>query len=607
VTLFKQLMKYGVTLIFLASLAGYFWFWAAPVGINNYVNKVSIQLLMRSPELLTSLGLVDNTPLDFHSGKLDRYDKVSTRNALNFLRQSRDGLNDYGPKGLEGQELLSWKIVAWFFDDLIRQGEFEHGGYLVNQISGPMVNLPQFLTDRHSIKDEKSFERYLGRLKEFSRVISEVKVRVMDDRDNGVMPPDFIIEKALLGMRKFYEGGAIANPLITTLSSKLETIDEMSDQRKAELTQQAVTLVDQSVLPKYQEMIALFEEMLTLTDHDAGIWRIPQGEKIYQVALRSNNSTTLSAEKIHQIGLDEVARIEIDMQTILVNEGMSEGSIVSRVRQLMDMPEHNFPNTEEGRRQQIAYLNEVNTQVMANIEDYFITIPPQPLEIVRVPEYSQDSAPGGYYQPPALDGSSAGRFYINQKNTYDNPRWTLPTLMIHEGSPGHHFQLSASQLITGVPFLRKVSPFSAFAEGWALYSEKIAAEDMGIYLQDPLGDLGRIQAEMFRAVRLVVDTGIHAKGWSREKAIDYMLLKTGMTEAEVVREIERYVVWPGQATAYKIGQLSIVRLRSLAEERLADDFDIREFHEMILLNGAMPLEILEESVESWIDDQKTLM
>lgn len=606
-TLFKQLMKYGVTLIFLASLAGYFWFWAAPVGINNYVNKVSIQLLMRSPELLTSLGLVDNTPLDFHSGKLDRYDKVSTRNALNFLRQSRDGLNDYGPKGLEGQELLSWKIVAWFFDDLIRQGEFEHGGYLVNQISGPMVNLPQFLTDRHSIKDEKSFERYLGRLKEFSRVISEVKVRVMDDRDNGVMPPDFIIEKALLGMRKFYEGGAIANPLITTLSSKLEMIDEMSDQRKAELTQQAVTLVDQSVLPKYQEMIALFEEMLTLTDHDAGIWRIPQGEKIYQVALRSNNSTTLSAEKIHQIGLDEVARIEIDMQTILVNEGMSEGSIVSRVRQLMDMPEHNFPNTEEGRRQQIAYLNEVNTQVMANIEDYFITIPPQPLEIVRVPEYSQDSAPGGYYQPPALDGSSAGRFYINQKNTYDNPRWTLPTLMIHEGSPGHHFQLSASQLITGVPFLRKVSPFSAFAEGWALYSEKIAAEDMGIYLQDPLGDLGRIQAEMFRAVRLVVDTGIHAKGWSREKAIDYMLLKTGMTEAEVVREIERYVVWPGQATAYKIGQLSIVRLRSLAEERLADDFDIREFHEMILLNGAMPLEILEESVESWIDDQKTLM
>ncbi|HAZ79307.1 MAG TPA: DUF885 domain-containing protein [Porticoccaceae bacterium] len=600
-------MKYGVTLIFLASLAGYFWFWAAPVGINNYVNKVSIQLLMRSPELLTSLGLVDNTPLDFHSGKLDRYDKVSTRNALNFLRQSRDGLNDYGPKGLEGQELLSWKIVAWFFDDLIRQGEFEHGGYLVNQISGPMVNLPQFLTDRHSIKDEKSFERYLGRLKEFSRVISEVKVRVMDDRDNGVMPPDFIIEKALLGMRKFYEGGAIANPLITTLSSKLETIDEMSDQRKAELTQQAVTLVDQSVLPKYQEMIALFEEMLTLTDHDAGIWRIPQGEKIYQVALRSNNSTTLSAEKIHQIGLDEVARIEIDMQTILVNEGMSEGSIVSRVRQLMDMPEHNFPNTEEGRRQQIAYLNEVNTQVMANIEDYFITIPPQPLEIVRVPEYSQDSAPGGYYQPPALDGSSAGRFYINQKNTYDNPRWTLPTLMIHEGSPGHHFQLSASQLITGVPFLRKVSPFSAFAEGWALYSEKIAAEDMGIYLQDPLGDLGRIQAEMFRAVRLVVDTGMHAKGWSREKAIDYMLSKTGMTEAEVVREIERYVVWPGQATAYKIGQLSIVRLRSLAEERLADDFDIREFHEMILLNGAMPLEILEESVESWIDDQKTLM
>jgi len=563
--------------------------------------------LLRSPELLTSVGAIDNTPLDFHSGKLGRYDKQSEREELESLREDRAGLDDYGPEGLEGQELLSWKIVAWFFDDMIRESEYEYGGYRVNQISGPMVNLPQFLTDSHIIGDEKSFERYISRLNEFARVIAEFKIRVIDDRDNGTVPPDFVIEKTLLGMRSFIEGGAKQNPLFVTLPKRIENIDGLSDMRKDELSQQALNIIEAKILPQYGEMIALFEELLTISNHDAGIWRLPKGEEIYRSALRSNTSTNLTADEIHQIGLSEVARIELGMEDILVGQGLSEGSIVSRIRYLMELPEHNFPNTDEGRLQQIAYLNEVNAQIMASIEDYFITIPPQPLEIVRVPEYSQDSAPGGYYRPPALDGSSPGKFYINQKDTRDNPRWTLPTLMYHEGAPGHHFQLSAAQLIENVPFLRKFSPFSAYTEGWGLYSERIAAEDMGMYKDDPLGDLGRLQAEMFRAVRLVVDTGMHAKRWSRERAIEYMLSKTGMTEAEVIREIERYVVWPGQATAYKVGQLSMLRVRAMAENQLGDAFDIRKFHEMILMNGAMPLEILEESVKSWVENQTSGM
>ena len=571
------------------------------------MNKVSLQMLLRSPELLTSVGAIDNTPLDFHSGKLGRYDKQSEREELESLREDRAGLDDYGPEGLEGQELLSWKIVAWFFDDMIRESEYEYGGYRVNQISGPMVNLPQFLTDSHIIGDEKSFERYISRLNEFARVIAEFKIRVIDDRDNGTVPPDFVIEKTLLGMRSFIEGGAKQNPLFVTLPKRIENIDGLSDMRKDELSQQALNIIEAKILPQYGEMIALFEELLTISNHDAGIWRLPKGEEIYRSALRSNTSTNLTADEIHQIGLSEVARIELGMEDILVGQGLSEGSIVSRIRYLMELPEHNFPNTDEGRLQQIAYLNEVNAQIMASIEDYFITIPPQPLEIVRVPEYSQDSAPGGYYRPPALDGSSPGKFYINQKDTRDNPRWTLPTLMYHEGAPGHHFQLSAAQLIENVPFLRKFSPFSAYTEGWGLYSERIAAEDMGMYKDDPLGDLGRLQAEMFRAVRLVVDTGMHAKRWSRERAIEYMLSKTGMTEAEVIREIERYVVWPGQATAYKVGQLSMLRVRAMAENQLGDAFDIRKFHEMILMNGAMPLEILEESVKSWVENQTSGM
>jgi uncharacterized protein (DUF885 family) len=575
-------------------------FWASPVGVNNYINKVSLQMLLDSPELMTSLGIVDNSVLDFHSDKLDRYDKASDEAMLELLHKSREGLNAYGPEGLDGQELLSWKIVAWFFDDLIRQSEFDYGSYRVNQISGVMVNMPQFLTDRHQIVDQRSAQRYLSRLTEFARVIEEVRIRVLDDRDNGTVPPDFIIRGALNGMRQFVDGGASANPLVTTLRDRLEKVASINEKRVLEITQQASDLVHIKILPQYAEMIAVFEELLEESDHSAGIWRLPQGDKIYEAALRSNNSTTLSADEIHQLGLQEVARIEIEMDKIVADQGLSKGPLVDRIRHLMTLPEHNWPNTDEGREQQIGYLNQVNDEIMSMVEDYFITIPPQPLEILRVPEYAQDSAPAGYYQPPAFDGSTAGRFYINQKDTRDNPRWTLPTLMYHEGAPGHHFQLSAAQLIENVPFLRKVSPFTAYAEGWALYAEQIAKTDMGMYDNDPLGDLGRLQAEMFRAVRLVVDTGMHAKRWSREKAIDYMLSKTGMTEAEVTREIERYVVWPGQATAYKVGQLYILRLRAMAEQQLGEKFELREFHEMILLNGAMPLEILEESVIGWI-------
>jgi uncharacterized protein (DUF885 family) len=270
-----------------AVLGLYVWFWGSPVGVNNYVNKVSLQMLFRSPELLTSIGAVDNSPLDFHSDKLGDYDKQSELEMLEFMRQSRAGLDDYGPEGLEGQELLSWKIVAWFYDDIIRQSEFEYGGYRVNQISGPMVNLPQFLTDSHIIKDEKSFQRYISRLYEFARVIAEVKVQVVNDRNNGTVPPDFVIEKALMGMRSFSEEGAQANPLITTLVDKLKDVEDITEERKAELSKQAAEVVESEILPQYAEMIGLFEELLTISNHDAGIWRLPHGEDIDRAALRS--------------------------------------------------------------------------------------------------------------------------------------------------------------------------------------------------------------------------------------------------------------------------------------------------------------------------------
>ena len=590
------------TLLLVAAGAS-MWFWFTPVGVNNYINKVTLQLAIDSPELLTYLGAIDNTPLDFHSGKLADYTKEEEERSIAKLRNAREGLDDYGPDGLSGQELLTWKIAAWFFDDQLRLAELRYSGYRVNQISGVTVNLPQFLTDTHVIKSKKSVLRYLSRLAEFGRVLRETHERVTDDRANGVIPPDFVIEKALVGMNKFIEGGAAENPLVTTLGPKLAALEGLDETTADQLVDEAVQLVATEVIPGYQAMISLFESMLPEATHDAGIWRLPNGDAIYATKLQSNTTTQYSPDEIHATGLAEVDRIEGEMLDILDSQGIAGGSFPERVRIVMEDPAHQFPNTDAGRADMIAYLEDFDRRVMAIAADYFITIPPQPLEIVRVPEYSQDSSPGGYYNGPALDGSRPGRFYINQKQTADNPRWTLPTLMIHEGSPGHHFQISTSQLIEGVPLLRRLSPFSAFSEGWALYSERIAKTDMGLYDNDPLGDLGRLQAEMFRAVRLVVDTGMHAKRWSREQAIEYMITKTGMTTEEVTREIERYVVWPGQATTYKTGQLALLAMREEAELKLGERFDLREFHEAVLMNGAMPLDILKDNLSSWAASQ----
>ena len=585
-------------------LVAAFWFWFTPVGVSNYINKVTIQVAMDSPELITRLGLIDNTVLDFHSGKLADYTKEADERSLEKLRNAREGLDKYGPEGLKGQELLSWKIAAWFFDEWLVDAEMKHSGYRVNQISGVTVNLPEFLTDAHAIIDRRSADRYLSRLSEFGRVLREVRDRVIDDRNHGVIPPDFVIEKSLTGMRRFISEGAAQNVLVTDFASRLSEVDEISAEDQAVLVMDAQARVASEVIPGYEGMIALFEEFATQTNHDAGIWRIPNGEAIYRHRLRSSTTTDYTPDEIHDIGLAEVVRIEGEMHAILDAQQIPDGDIATRVRVVMEDPSQQFANTDAGREEMIAYLESFDAKVMARVADFFITIPPQPLEIVRVPVHAQDSSAGGYYSSPALDGSRPGRFYINQKNTADNPRWTLPTLMIHEGSPGHHFQLSASQLIEDVPLLRRLSPFNAFTEGWALYSERIAKTDMGLYDDDPLGDLGRLQAEMFRAVRLVVDTGIHAKRWSREEAIDYMLAKTGMTEDEVTREIERYSVWPGQATGYKTGQLAILELREAAEAALGESFDIRQFHELLLMNGAMPLALLKDQVTAWIGAQR---
>lgn len=591
------------SVLLLGGFGAYVWFWGAPVGINNYINKKSLQLVSDSPEMLTFLGMIDNTPLDRHSGKLSDYTQAQVDKSIEKTKDLLKGLEKYKDKDLSEQERLSYEITKWLFEDDIADENYRYSRYPLNQLSGPQVDLPSFLTDMHTIKSKKSAERYVSRVREFGRVLDETRINVDLSTENGVIAPDFILEKTILGMESFIEGGVDENPLVKTLPARLDKVEGLSQSDKDEIMSEVKTAVQDLIIPGYEKLIAQQKSLLPKTNSDAGIWRIPNGDKIYQLALRSNTTTDFTADDIHNTGLSEVARIEAAMDLILQGEGLREGTVSERVQIMMKKPEQIYPNTEEGRQEMLDYLAELNTDIMAKADEFFITLPPQKLEIKRIPEFSEDSAPGGYYQGPSLDGKRPGSFYINQKDTADNPKWTLPTLLYHEAAPGHHFQISRAQMIKGVPILRKMSPFTAYTEGWALYAEKIAAEDIGLYDGNPLGDLGRLQAEQFRAVRLVVDTGLHHKKWTREKAIEYMISKTGMTEAEVTREIERYIVWPGQATAYKTGQLAIVRMRGKAEAALGAEFNLREFNEMILEDGAMPLGILNKKVDRWIEAQ----
>jgi uncharacterized protein (DUF885 family) len=294
-----------------------------------------------------------------------------------------------------------------------------------------------------------------------------------------------------------------------------------------------------------------------------------------------------------------VARITKEMDAILVAQGLSQGSVAERTLKLGEDPQHLFPPTDAGRAQILAEYDRILKEMLALAPKYFATIPATPLEVRRVPPASEKGSAGAYYNPAALDGSRPGVFYANLRDTAETPKWGMKTLAYHEGIPGHHFQISVAQNLKGLPFIRQQTLFTAYAEGWALYAE-LLAQEMGIYKDDPLGDLGRLQAEIFRAARLVVDTGIHAKGWSRQQAIDYMVGVTGMPVTDVTTEIERYMSMPGQACAYKVGQLKILALRDKARQALGDKFDIKEFHKVVLENGAVPLTVLERLVDDWI-------
>lgn len=601
-TFFKFIAWTLLALLVAATALGLHTAYGKPLKIGWFYERVFIEYALDDPEMLTSLGMLPPW-MNWYGDDLTDRSPGQARAMQEKLAEDLATLRSYERAELDADGRLSYDILEYFLA-VQKEGErFSQHNYPLNQLFGVQNSLPTFLATQHGVDSAGDAEDYVARLEQFPAMADQVLEGLREREQAGIIPPTFVVEKVLAEMRGFVGAPAKQNILYTSLADKLdklppETLDEQTQQ---DLLAQAEAAVSGSVQPAYQRFIDYYADLLPRTKGNHGVWALPDGAAFYAWAARMHTSTDMTPAQIHQMGVDEVARIEAEMDAILVGEGLVEGSIGERVQQIARRPDQLYPDTDEGRAAIIADFTAMIEEIDGGLDGVFNVRPKQGVIVERVPEFREKTAPGAYYNPPAFDGSRPGVFSINLRNTAEVAKFGMRTLAYHEGIPGHHFQTTIQQELTGVPTFRKVLPFTAFSEGWALYTERLAWE-LG-FQDEPLDNLGRLQAEMFRAVRLVVDTGLHDQRWTREQAIEYMLEKTGMPETDVVAEIERYLVMPGQALAYKVGMNKILELRERAKARLGDDFNLAAFHDLVLTGGDLPLALLEQRVDAWIEAQ----
>ncbi len=580
--------------IFLVNLI---WFW--PWSLNLFYEKVFVEAVWQEPELLSSLGLVEQFGITGHNARLGDGSPAHEREGAARMRKDLEQLHEYPLSRQSPSQRLSTRVLDWFLQRQVEGEQFQFYNYPVNQLFGVQNEFPSFMANVHRLLAPRDCGYYLDRLqalpKKFDQTLEGLRLR----EKMGIVPPRFVVEKVLQEMRNFVAQPPAENILATSFKTRASKISSLSEQERAEYQGKVEGAIKDTVYPAYGKLIAYFQNLLPKTTTDDGVWKLPNGAAYYAYMLHESTTTTMPPDEIHALGLREVTRIEGEMRTLLDANGYAGQPIGAAMRALGKDPRFHFPADEKGRAEALARYQSLIDDATRHCAQLFSHTPAARCEVRRVPVFKEATSAGAYYWPASLDGTRPGVFYANLRSMEEVQKWSMPTLAYHEGVPGHHWQLSTAQELHGLPQFRKLLPFTAYVEGWALYAEWLA-KDAGWYAHDPFGDLGRLQAELFRAVRLVVDTGIHAKRWTREQAIAYMLEKTGMGDKEVTAEIERYIVLPGQACAYKVGMLKIRELRARAERELGAKFDLKEFHDQILHNGALPLEILEDEVNAYI-------
>jgi uncharacterized protein (DUF885 family) len=561
--------------------------------LNALFERIFQQALETSPELATSLGF-DKGPNSARKHLLSDRTAEEQQRQLALTRQGLADLAAVDRATLSPEAALNLEVVTYSLEaEAVAPERFQLDSvvrpYRIFQQGGAYFRTPDFLNTAHTIDTAEDCEAYLSRLEKFAVILDQDSEMQRAEAGRGFLAPGWSLDLTLGQMAKLREQRAETSSIVQSLVTRAAAKGVPGDWQG-----RAASIMEGEVYPALDRQMQLLAALRPTTREGDGGWRLPEGEAIYAAALAQSTTTTFTPDEIHQMGVAQVAEISAELDTILRAQGFTRGGIGARLAQLNVEPSQLYPNNDEGRAALIASLNEGVEDMDARLPQAFATLATQPLEIRRVPMEIQDGASNGYYNRASLDGSRPAIYFINLKDVGDWPKYSLPSLTYHEGAPGHHLQISLAQESEDIPTLRKISSFGAYTEGWALYAEQVA-DDVGAY-KTPLERAGYLQSFLFRAARLVVDTGIHTKRWDVQKATDYMVETTGFARPRSQREVERYCTQGGQACSYKVGHMAWVRARARAEEILGPRFDVKQFHE-VLKDGAMPLTILERRVE----------
>ncbi len=556
--------------------------------------------LRQRPESATQLGLDKGANADLKAKLSDLSDQG--RAAERALTQSQlTRLRAVARAPLSPSDQASYDTVLYGLESGAALERFDFGGqtfgpspYIVSQLTGAYQSVPDFLDTKHAIETAADADAYLARLAAFATELDDNTERMRHDAGVGVAPPDFVLDLALEQLGKTRSATPDDSLLVTSIARRAAA-KGLGDHYAAD----AARLYAEKIAPALDRQIAEAKRLRAAAVHDAGVWRLPDGPAFYQAALHDTTTTAYSPAEAHQLGLDQAREIGARVDVLLKARGLTQGSLGARLKALYADPTQLYPNTDAGKAQAIAYCNERLTQIRPLLPNAFHRLPPYQFEVRRVPPQTEAGAASAFSQGPAIDGSRPGLVYINLRDTAEWPRFSLATVIYHEGLPGHQLEGGLALSNPHLSLLRKSMGFSAYAEGWALYAEQLA-DELGAYDADPISRIGYLKFQLFRANRCVVDTGIHAMRWSREQAIQYFVDQEGEAPGFAAREVERYCTSPGQACSYKIGHTVIVGLRAKAKAALAAKFDIKDFHDAVLANGRVPLDVLQRATGDWL-------
>lgn len=564
--------------------------------LRIFLDSTFDEAVSRDPQWESRLGIRT------HYGEWSDYSDENTLKDIDIRAEEFRIMKDrFDFEALDAQGKISYRLVETQVKRDEARKDYIYYSYPVEQMHGAQSEIPSFLINVHRIDSVPDAEAYISRLRKMPMLLRQLVTKLDTRTELGIIPPQFVFPMVISDSRNIISGNPfddtdMTSPLWGDFQKKIHEADLGEEATERLLAEGKSALVD-SVQLAYSLLISKLEEIEELAGTDDGVWRFDKGAEFYNYALQRTTTTTMDADEIHELGLQEVARIHGEMKEIM-GKVEFEGTLQEFFEFMRKDAQFYYPNDEDGKSRYLKEATAAIDQMRETIPDFFETLPEASIEVKAVEPYREKSAGKAFYNRPAPDGSRPGIYYANLYDMANMPTYQMEALAFHEGIPGHHMQLAIAQELEGLPKFRKHTSFTAYVEGWALYCEFLAKE-MGYY-KDPYSDFGRLAMELWRACRLVVDTGIHSRKWTREKAIDYLKDNTPNPEGDIVKAIERYIVMPSQATAYKIGMLKIQELRAKAEQEMGERFDIRKFHDVVITNGAVPLDMLEELVDDYI-------